>query len=106
MIPLILWMVATGQTPIVMQADDAAAELCRSVMARKMGLNIGSIAISSTKHANGSTVIQGSFSGYRPPARPAPGMAAPLHVINERFDYRCWLRRGSVHRLWTRKVGE
>jgi hypothetical protein len=33
-------------------------------------------------------------------------MAAPLHVIDVRYDYQCWLRHGSVSRVWTHKVGE
>jgi hypothetical protein len=106
MILPVFWLAAAAQAPIVASAPDPAVKSCRSVIAAKLRLNIGPLAVASKRHSKGWTIVQGSFSGYRPPAAPAPGMAAPLHIIDRQFVYRCWLRNGSVRRVWTRKVGE
>ena len=106
MIPLVLWLGLAAQAPVSPPLDSVAAERCRSVFARKLGLNIGPVTVAERRRLRGSTLLEGSFSGYRPPTPPSPGMAAPLHVIDVRYDYRCWLRHGSVSRVWTHKVGE
>jgi hypothetical protein len=101
MIPLLFWMAVAAQAP-----NTSAGEQCRLAIAHKLGLNISSVTILSERRSRGRIVLEGSFSGYRPPVPPAPGMAAPLHVIDIKYDYRCWLRQGAVRRVWTRKVEE
>jgi hypothetical protein len=99
-------MAAAAQASNAIDLQSAAGEQCRLVLARKLGLNIGSVTVAETKRLGSWTVLQGSFAGYRPPAPPAPGMAAPLHVIDIKYDYRCWLRQGAVRRVWAHKIGE
>jgi hypothetical protein len=107
MFPLLfLASLAALPAPTTAEVDDAAAEQCRLAFEQRLGLKIGSIAVTASNHANGWTVIRGSFSGYHPPAPAAPGMAAPLHVIDMRYGYRCWLRGASVRRTAAHKIAE
>lgn len=103
---LLLWFAPVPQVPHVSPSESTQAERCRSAIATRLGLNIGPVTVARRSHSEDSTVLEGSFSGYRPPVPPAPGMAAPLHIIDIKYDYRCWLRQGAVRRVWTRKVGE
>lgn len=93
-----------ARAPTTTASDNSAAEMCRVAFAQKLGIRIGSISVAGGAHTNGWTVLRGSFSGYRPPAPPAPGMAAPLHVISLRYDYHCWVYRGVVRKTSERKI--
>jgi len=77
MIPLVLWLGLAAQAPVSPQLDSVASERCRSVLARKLGLNIGPVTVAERRRLRDSTLLEGSFSGYRPPTPPSPGMAAP-----------------------------
>jgi hypothetical protein len=106
MVPLLFWMAVAAQAPNTNAPENIAGEQCRSAIAHKLALTISSVTIVSERRSRGGIVLDGSFSGYRPPVPPPPGMAAPLHVIDIKYDYRCWLRGGAVRRVWTRKIEE
>lgn len=98
---LILAPLAIAASPTSPEANPPgteSAELCRSALARRLSLKIGSITVDSGTRDKGWKILRGSISGYRPPKPPAPGMAAPLHVVSEDYDYVCWLRGGSVRK--------
>ena len=98
MLPRSWGMMMLGLAVAAAQPVDAAreVELCRPLLARKIGGDIDAIEAQSTRRAGKTTTINGELTAFLGMGSPPAGSASTHHLIRAEFTFTCRLDRGKV----------
>ena len=78
---------------------DAAMQLCRPELEKKILTNINSIEPQASIAAGGWTVVRGGLTALIGMGEPAPGHVSAHHLILAQYDFICWVNDSHVEKI-------
>ena len=75
----------------VQDPKDRQVALCMAALSARAGGEVVSISVSGAKRFGSRAILRGEMRVLQRPSPARPGEMAPVHIINARFAYRCWL---------------
>ena len=76
-----------------------AMRLCVPALAARARGEVASVNLISVARSARRTVMRGQMGVLQHPPPPKPGEMAPMHIVNARFAFRCWLSGSRAVRI-------
>ena len=79
--------------------SETALQLCRPVLARKVGGDIHTISVTSSRSTHKGNIVEGQLTAFVGMGPPLPGSASAHHLIRATFVFRCRTARGHLRHV-------
>lgn len=95
---------ALAAQPAETASADAALQLCRPALAKRVSGDISAIAVGASSRARGWTVIRGSMRALIGMGDAPPGSASTHHLIRADYGFICWVTDTRVRKTTVNRV--